>query len=157
MKSENNELQSFVRWGVLGAGVLIALVVLLLWVSPRYNIYEQQLAGQAKLKEAESSRQIAVLEARARLESASLQAQAEVERARGVAQANQIIGDSLKGNPEYLQYLYITGLQEQPGQTNDRTVIYVPTEKGLPLPALEATRLGSSLAAPQIKASDRQE
>lgn len=70
---------------------------------------------------------------------------AEVERAKGVAEANRIIGSSLKDNTEYLQYLYITNLQEQPNNENDRTVIYVPTEKGMPLPALESYRLGDKV------------
>ena len=44
------------------------------------------------------------------MDSAKLLADAEVERAKGVAQANAIIGDSLKNNEEYLRYLYINGI-----------------------------------------------
>ena len=68
------------------------------------------------------------------MESAKLLAQAEVERAKGVAEANRIIGDSLKGNESYLRYRWIEGLQ-----TNQMQVIYVPTEANLPL--LESQRL----------------
>ena len=39
-------------------------------------------------------------------------AQAEIERAKGVAEANRIIGDSLKGNESYLRYLWISGLKD---------------------------------------------
>jgi hypothetical protein len=100
---------------------------------PQYEVYEQEMAGKAKLAEAESSRRITVLEAQAKLDSAAKLAEVEVARARGVAEANKIIGDSLKGNEDYLRYLWIEGLKDNKGET-----IYVPTEAGLPI--LEATR-----------------
>jgi regulator of protease activity HflC (stomatin/prohibitin superfamily) len=77
---------------------------------------------------------VAVAEAKAKMESASLLAQAEVARAEGVAKANKIIGDSLKGNEAYLRYFWINDL----GQNTGKTVVYVPTEANLPI--LEATR-----------------
>lgn len=119
---------------------LVLLIGLWLGLGPQYGIYVQKLRGEAQLKEAEYTRRIAVLEAQAKLDSAKLQAQAEVERARGVAQSNQIIGNSLKENETYLQWLWITSVAESQNQS-DRTVIYIPTEKGIPLPALEAGRL----------------
>lgn len=100
---------------------------------PQYNVYSQRMEGEAQLAAAESSRRIAVLEAQARFDSAAKLASAEVERAKGVAEANKIIGDSLKGNEGYLRYLWITGLEK-----NEREVIYVPTEANLPI--LEAMR-----------------
>jgi len=60
-------------------------------------------------------------------------AQAEIIRATGVARANGIIGDSLKGNEAYLRYLWIHEMAETKNQ-----VIYIPTEAGLPI--LEAGR-----------------
>jgi hypothetical protein len=59
-------------------------------------------------------------------------ANAEIARAKGVAEANQIIADSLKNNEAYLRYLWIDKLSD------NQNVIYVPTEAGLPL--LEAGR-----------------
>jgi hypothetical protein len=56
-----------------------------------------------------------------------------IARAHGVAEANKIIGNSLKGNEAYLRYLWIHNLAESKGD-----VIYVPTEAGLPI--LEAGR-----------------
>jgi regulator of protease activity HflC (stomatin/prohibitin superfamily) len=85
--------------------------------------------GEAELLEAESSKKIAVESAKAQLESAKLLSQAEVERAKGAAEANRIIGNSLKNNDSYLKYLYITNL-EKGGTAN---TVYVPTEAGLPL------------------------
>ncbi len=67
------------------------------------------------------------------MESAKSLAMAEVERAKGVAEANQIIGESLKGNESYLRYLWIQGLQYGSSE-----VIYIPTEANLPI--LEASR-----------------
>lgn len=93
---------------------------------------EQSKAGQARLLEAESSRHIAVLEAQAKLESAKFLADAEIARARGVAQANEIIGNSLKNNEAYLRYLYISNLEKAEANGSVNT-IYIPTEAGLPI------------------------
>ena len=62
-----------------------------------------------------------------KLEAAKLKAQSEIERAKGVAEANKIIGNSLKGNESYLRYLWIQNI-DNPNET-----IYVPTEAGLPI------------------------
>jgi len=120
--------------GVVLSGAVL-LVMAAMWAYPRYKIYSQTKAGEAVLREAESSRQVAVEEARAKLESAKLLGQAEVERAKGVAEANKIIGESLQGHAEYLQYLWIQGLENGTAPT----IVYVPTEAGLPI--LEANRL----------------
>ena len=102
-------------------------------IFPPYAIWEQEMYGKAELAKAQSTRQIVVTEAKAKQESASLLAQAEVTRAEGVAKANKIIGDSLKGNEAYLHYLWIDGLNHDQNQ-----IIYIPTEAGLPI--LEAGR-----------------
>lgn len=106
-----------------------------MWVAPNYNVYEQRLAGEAMLAHAQASKEVAVAEAKAKKESASYLAEAEVARANGVAQANKIIGDSLKGNDAYLRYLWITDVA---ANNQGKTVVYVPTEANLPI--LEATR-----------------
>jgi regulator of protease activity HflC (stomatin/prohibitin superfamily) len=112
----------------------VAVLAFILWGAPQLGVYNRTLAGKASLMEAESTRQVKVLEAKAKMDSASLEARAEIERAKGVAEANRIIGDSLKDNPRYLQYLYIVGLQE--GSEKGNRTIYVPTEGGLPIPTL---------------------
>ena len=111
--------------GIMGGGCAVL---------PRYNVWQQGLAGQAELARAEQNRQIAVQEAQAKLDAATLLAQVEVERAKGLAKANEIIGESLRNNEAYLRYLYI----DQLGQT-DNQIIYIPTEAGLPI--LEAGRI----------------
>ena len=105
---------------------------------PQYNVWQQSLAGKAELQKAEYTRQVAVLEAQAKKDSAQQLADAEIIRATGVAKANQIIGDSLKDNREYLQYLYITGLEE--GSNKGNVTIYVPTEGGMPVPTLQMNK-----------------
>jgi regulator of protease activity HflC (stomatin/prohibitin superfamily) len=123
-------------------GIVLIVVVLLLCVFgigggcigyPQYKVYQQRMEGEAKLKESESSRLIQVEDAKAKEQASRLLANAEVERAKGVAEANRIIGDSLKNHPEYLTYLWIKEVN-----ADGNAVIYVPTEAGLPI--LEAGR-----------------
>ena len=113
-------------------GVVLLLGVFLVW--PQYRVYQQRLAGEAALAEAQSSRQVAILEARAKKESAVSLAEAEVIRAEGAAKANQILQNSLGGPEGYLRYLQIQALEDSKAQ-----LIYVPTEGGLPV--TEAGRL----------------
>jgi regulator of protease activity HflC (stomatin/prohibitin superfamily) len=115
---------------IIGVLVLILSVfVYFIAISPMVNVWEQGLKGEAELKRAEWNRQITVREAEAKFQSAKMLADAEVERAKGVAEANRIIGDSLKDNEQYLRYLWIHNLEEGKGNQ----VIYVPTEAGLPI------------------------
>lgn len=126
-------------WVTISGG-LFALFVLFLVVDPFYSVWSRSMYGKAQLREAEYTRQVAVLEAKAKFDSASELAKAEVERAKGVAEANKIIGNSLQDNKEYLQYLYITGLEN--GAEKGATIIYVPTEGGMPVPTLDMTAQG---------------
>lgn len=112
---------------------VMALVAVAAVGLPIYNVWTKEMSGKADLANAEWSKQIAIEEAKAELESASLKAAAEVERAKGVAEANAIIGDSLKDNDAYLRYLWINGLHDGSSE-----VIYIPTEANLPI--LEAVR-----------------
>jgi regulator of protease activity HflC (stomatin/prohibitin superfamily) len=108
--------------------LLLILVALIMWGCPNYNVWQKTLAGEAELRRAEWNRQITVKEAEAKLNSAKMLADADVERAKGVAEANKIIGDSLKNNEAYLRYLWIHNLE-----AGNNSVIYIPTEAGLPI------------------------
>lgn len=110
------------------------LLVVVLLVYPQYRVYSQRLSGEAALAEAQSSRQVAILEARAKKESAVALAEAEVIRAEGAAKANRILQNSLGGPEGYLRYLQIQALED-----SKASLIYVPTEAGLPV--TEARRL----------------
>jgi len=129
----------FIDSGVALVAVGVIVVGGLIFIGgPQYNVWQQSLAGKAELQKAEYTRQVAVLEAQAKKDSASQLADAEIIRAQGVAKANQIIGDSLKDNREYLQYLYITGIED--GSKNGNVTIYVPTEGGMPVPTLQMNK-----------------
>jgi hypothetical protein len=125
------------RWITVGVVALIALVALFMWGMPRYRIYRQELRGQAALREANWDRQILVASARAKAESDSIEAWGRLSAARldnvrdsvqavGEAAAHRIIGENL--NDERLRYLWIKSMER--GQAS---VIYVPTEAGLPI------------------------
>ena len=118
-------------------GILLVLIIAFwMWGMPKYRVYEQTLIGEAELARASQNRQIATLEAQAKKEAATLLGETEVARAKGVAEANKIIGESLHNNEAYLRYLWINGLSEH---GNAPTIVYVPTEAGLPI--LEAGRM----------------
>ncbi|MFY8091159.1 MAG: hypothetical protein ACOVMI_07890 [Chitinophagaceae bacterium] len=135
--SKYNQVQSFGANAVIKV-IAVIFVIILLWMFgyPRYRVWQQGLEGEAELKRAEQNRKIAVQEAEAKKEAAKSLADAEVIRAEGVAKANAIIGNSLKGNEDYLRYLWIDNLEKNPN-----AVIYVPTEAGLPI--LESQRLNN--------------
>lgn len=128
------EIQDFKAWSV-AISIVCVFTIMFFWGIAfgyaKYHIWSERQHGQAELARAEGNRAIAVCEARASQESAECYAQAEIIRAKGVAEANKIIGDSLKDNEAYLKYRFIEGLQ-----TNQMQTIYVPHE-GL-LPILEA-------------------
>ena len=135
MKQQNGFIDPGVALVAIGSVAIIGLIFV---GGPLYNVWQQSLAGKAELQKAEYTRQVAVLEAQAKKDSAQQLAEAEIIRAGGVAKANQIIGDSLKDNREYLQYLYITGIED--GAKNGNVTIYVPTEGGMPVPTLSMNK-----------------
>jgi regulator of protease activity HflC (stomatin/prohibitin superfamily) len=117
----------------IAVAFILSLFIIDAIVGPIYRVWEQSQTGRAELARAESNRQIAVLEAQAKKDSAQQLADAEIIRATGVAKANSIIGDSLKGNPAYLQYLWIT----QGEENTSRTVYMVPSNGGAPVPTFD--------------------
>lgn len=137
---ENNNEAKFVVKIVAGiVGFIVVVVLLSMWLSPKYRVYKQDLQGQANLRQQEWEKKILIEGAKAQNESATLQAEAlvkqetakaeaEVIRAKGVAEANKIIGQSLKGNEEYLNYLWINNIEKSNSEK-----IYIPTEAGMPI------------------------
>lgn len=112
---------------------------------PHYNVWQQEMAGKARLAEATQSRMIKIEEAKAakesavymaaaKLEQAKGEAAAEHERAKGVALAIEEVGTKLREQgPEYLHWRWIEGLHDGSSE-----VIYIATEAGMPI--LEAAR-----------------
>lgn len=124
---------NYTAWVISGGAFLIVLAGAAMVGCPHYSVWQAEQSGKAQLAEATGNRQIKIQEAQAAEEAAKHLARAEIERAKGVAEANKIIGDSLKGNEDYLRYLWIHNLE-----AGKADVIYVPTEAGLPI--LEANR-----------------
>lgn len=133
MEKEIEDKKMYISAAKIGVVAVFIAIILFAGVGPIYKVWEQEQTGKAELARAEFNKQIIVEDAKAERDSASLLAEAEVERAKGVAEANKIIGSSLKDNEAYLRYLWIQGLQDGSSE-----VIYVPTEANLPI--LEATR-----------------
>lgn len=129
---------SFRMVGMAGAAIVL-IGSLGLWGCPHYSVYSARMDGEAKLAHAQSEREVQVRDAQGRLEASSLLARADIERAKGVAEANKIIGTSLRDNEAYLRWLFIEGLKEKQGE-----VIYIPTEAGLPI--LEAGKRGQGVS-----------
>jgi regulator of protease activity HflC (stomatin/prohibitin superfamily) len=136
---EDMETKTVRNWII---GIVVTVLVLIatgMAVTPSYRIYKQNKQGEANLRQQEWEKKILVEQAKAQNESATLnaeatikqetaKAEAEVIRARGVAEANKIIGESLKGNEEYLNYLWINNIEKTGSEK-----IYIPTEAGMPI------------------------
>ena len=118
---------------IIGVSFILSLFIINAVVGPLYNVWAQSLQGKAELQKAEFTRQVAVLEAQAKKDSAQQLADAEIIRASGVAKANSIIGESLKDNPAYLQYLWITEGEKD----SNRTVYMIPSNGGAPVPTFD--------------------
>lgn len=133
--NDYNERSHWTAWTITGTLVFCMLTVLVMWGCPLWGVYEQRLDGQAKLAHAQSSKEVSVAEAKARQESAIYDKQATITAAEAVAEANKIIGNSLKNNEDYLKYLWIT---DTLGKNAEKQVIYVATEANIPI--MEAGR-----------------
>ena len=97
------------------------------------TLIEAESSKKAMIETAKAENESATLQAEARVKIAKAEAQAEIERAYGVAKANEIIGNSLKGNVDYLKYLMIQNLGNSKGER-----VYIATEAGIPI--LEAKK-----------------
>jgi len=125
-----------VKLAKMGAAFVACFILVIAFGLPVYRVWQQGMEGKAELMRAQQNKQIRIAEAEAVKESADALAEAEIRRARGVAEANRIIGDSLKGNEAYLRYLFVQSLADN----NNGNIIYIPTEAGLPI--LEAGKRG---------------
>lgn len=119
--------------------IIWPIVIIFLWISgctvgcPYYKVWKQEMEGKAELAKAEQNRNIRIAEAKANLEAEKLNAEAEVARAEGAKKAIEIENGAL--TETYIRYLWV----RQQANLGDKTVIYIPTEGGLPI--LEANRM----------------
>jgi regulator of protease activity HflC (stomatin/prohibitin superfamily) len=128
----DKEDQQHILFVIKAISVAIFVIISVIWGfsagGRMYDVWAQKKRGEAELAHAQSNRQIKTLEAKAFEESSKHLAEAEIIRAKGVAEANKIIGESLKNNEGYLRYLWITSLQ-----SSNKEIIYVPTEANIPI------------------------
>ena len=129
MKQQNGFIDPSVVLLAIGAVVVIGGLAFGL---PQYGVYTKSLSGKAQLMEAEYTRQTAVLEAQAKLDSAEKLKQVRITEAQGIAEANRIIGASLKNNPEYLTFLQIQNIQEG-AEKGNKTYFVAPGQAGVPV------------------------
>lgn len=135
-----NQRKGARKWVITGIAGAVVASLGGAFGCPHYNVWQQGMAGQARLEEAKQSRQIAVEAARARKESAvhdaaakltiaNGDAAAEHARAKGMALAIEEVGAKLKEQgPEYIHWRWVEGLHDGSSE-----VIYIPTEAGMPI------------------------
>jgi hypothetical protein len=122
--------------------IVLALVgVWILWglvFGPRWNVWAQHQDGLADLANARNEQQVQVAQAQGRLDAANLNKQAAIVEAEAVAEQINRIGAGLTQHDLYLKWQWIKMMEERP----KNSVIYVPTEAGLPI--LEAGKRSAS-------------
>lgn len=96
---------------------------------PQYQVWEQRKAGEAALAKATQDRQIKVQEAEAEKEAASKQ-----------AEANRILGESIRQYPESMEQKWVEAIEKTSNQ-----VIYLPTEASVPI--TESARMAQKATA----------
>lgn len=104
------------------AVVAIAIILGLMFGLPQYRVWQQEMAGKARLAEATQSRQILIEQARAEKEAAVLQ-----------AEAIQIMGEAAQKYPEYRKQEFIGAFGEALKSGKISQIIYVPTEANIPI------------------------
>lgn len=115
----------------LGLAVIVTVFGGVWYAYKTVQVWGASMSGEAVLAEAKFSRQVRIQEAEAKKLSAELEGQAELTKAQYSAKANQALAEGLGGAEGYLRYLYIRMLEEQGGE--GRSVIYIPTEAGMPV------------------------
>lgn len=128
-----------VACAVLAGAVLFLIATIFVWklVNPKLNLYKANTEKQSVIREQEAISEAAEYAAKSRVTQATAEGEAKVIEAKALAEAQRIIAETL--TPEYVQYLYVEAIRDNPNQ-----IIYVPTEAGLPI--LEAGR--SATTAP---------
>lgn len=94
---------------------------------PQYKVWEQSKAGEAALAKATQDRQIKVQEA-------------EQEAASKQAEANRILGESIRQYPESMEQKWVEAIEKTSNQ-----VIYLPTEASVPI--TESARMAQKATA----------
>lgn len=110
---------------------IVFMILALMFGLPRYNVWQQEMAGKAEMAKAEQNRRILVEEAKAKLEAEKLNAQAEIERAKGMAEAMKLENGTL--TETYNQYLFIRTLEKIADKGDLPQIIYIPSNGMVPV------------------------
>lgn len=110
-------------------GIFVAMAAGIAFGYPVYKVWEQSKAGEAALAKATQDRQIKVQEAEAEMEAASKQ-----------AEANRILGESIRQYPESMEQKWVEAIEKTSNQ-----VIYLPTEASVPI--TESARMAQKATA----------
>ncbi len=129
--NKNNVVNFGGRSVAIFFGIIVAIIVVLMFGLPLYNVWQQEMAGKAEMAKAEQNRKILIEEAKARLEAEKLNAQAEVERAKGMSEAMKLENGTL--NSTYNQYLFIRTLEKLADKGDLPQIIYMPSEGLVPV------------------------
>jgi regulator of protease activity HflC (stomatin/prohibitin superfamily) len=92
-------------------------------------LFKAEFSKKAKVEQAKADFESAKLEADTRIIEAEALAKAKLIEANAKSKAIEVVGNSLKSNPEYLKFQMIEGMYRY---KSDKTV-YVPTEANLPI------------------------
>lgn len=146
LRSESEAYRSIRKWINLSikitAGVVIGIFLLIMLnsiISPRLNLYRANTEKQAVIAEQKAQSEAAEFAARSAVTQAEAKAEAMIIEARALAESQAIIAETL--TPEYVQYLYVKAIENNPNQ-----VIYIPTETGMPI--LESGRAVTTTSTP---------
>ena len=121
MKKHQNGNTDNVLIGMVAVFIVIAILfVLFAW--PQYKVWQQGMSGQARLAEAQQSKQIAIETAKSELESAKLR-----------AEAIKVMGKAAQEYPEYRNQEFIGAFGEALREGKVNQIIYVPTEANSPV------------------------
>jgi len=117
---------NWVFWIFLGIG---AVFVWFVFFYPKWNVWASHLSGEAEYQQSIKEQKIQISKAQARKDAALLNKEAAIIEAEAVAAQIEKIGKQLTEHDLYLKWQWIKMMEERP----DSSVIYVPTEAGLPI------------------------
>ena len=126
---QSGPIKSRVILSVSSLALLLGISAAVAFGYPQYKVWEQSKAGEAALAKATQDRQIKVQEAEAEQEAASKQ-----------AEANRILGESIRQYPESMEQKWVEAIEKTSNQ-----VIYLPTEASVPI--TESARMAQKAKA----------
>lgn len=126
---QSGPIQSRVILSVSSLVLFLGISAAVAFGYPQYKVWEQSKAGEAALAKATQDRQIKVQEAEAEQEAASKQ-----------AEANRILGESIRQYPESMEQKWVEAIEKTSNQ-----VIYLPTEASVPI--TESARMAKKATA----------